>query len=184
MKRHILKKSEVLREGYVNGLKTAQRIINEMLVQTQGFDNDIDEFSTGTTSGKKHAIAVKDLKKLNERLFDAVWEGDIMGVQKALKAGADVNYKNESDLTPLREAVRRGHTEIVKFLLKRGAEVDVKDNLEGNTALIWAAFIGKKEICKLLLDNGANVNAVNDMGETAYDLAWKNGRKDCCQLLI
>lgn len=31
MKRRIIKKSEILREGYVKGLKKAQRIINEML---------------------------------------------------------------------------------------------------------------------------------------------------------
>lgn len=31
MRKRILKKSEVLREGYIKGLKHAQRIINEML---------------------------------------------------------------------------------------------------------------------------------------------------------
>lgn len=31
MKRRIIKKSEVLREGYIKGLKKAQKIINEML---------------------------------------------------------------------------------------------------------------------------------------------------------
>lgn len=31
MKKRVLKKSDILREGYVNGLKEAQRIINEQL---------------------------------------------------------------------------------------------------------------------------------------------------------
>lgn len=35
MKRRIIKKSEVLREGYVKGLKKAQSIINEMLGEVE-----------------------------------------------------------------------------------------------------------------------------------------------------
>lgn len=35
MKKRILKKSDLLREGYVKGLKKAQRIIKEMLEQSE-----------------------------------------------------------------------------------------------------------------------------------------------------
>lgn len=34
MKERLLKKSDVLREGYVKGLKEAQRIINEMIAES------------------------------------------------------------------------------------------------------------------------------------------------------
>lgn len=53
MRKRILKKSEVLREGYVKGLKKAQAVINEMLVQTQGFDEGELEGDTFTYNGKK-----------------------------------------------------------------------------------------------------------------------------------
>lgn len=35
MRRRVLRKNEVLREGYINGLRKAQRIINEMLREEQ-----------------------------------------------------------------------------------------------------------------------------------------------------
>lgn len=43
MKKKLQKKSEVLREGYVKGLRKAQRTINEMLSQVQGFDDEEPE---------------------------------------------------------------------------------------------------------------------------------------------
>lgn len=57
MKKRIVKKSEVLKEGYLKGLRRAKRIISEMLAQSQGFNNDFDEFNTKSISGKFGADA-------------------------------------------------------------------------------------------------------------------------------
>ncbi len=46
---------------------------------------------------------------------------------------------------------QEGHTEGVKLLLDKGADVNVADS-KGNTALIVASFNGHEEIAKLLLD--------------------------------
>lgn len=46
MKKKMLKKSEVLREGYIKGLKKAQSIINEM-ARGRVFDDDTTEFING-----------------------------------------------------------------------------------------------------------------------------------------
>jgi ankyrin repeat protein len=47
-----------------------------------------------------------------------------------------------------------GHKEIVDILIKRGAEVNVK-NKNGQTPLNNATRIGHKEIMELLIENGA-----------------------------
>jgi ankyrin repeat protein len=47
-----------------------------------------------------------------------------------------------------------GDLEKVKQLLAKGAHVDAKDNL-GGTALMLAAFMGHKEVVKLLKSYGA-----------------------------
>ena len=48
--------------------------------------------------------------------------------------------------------------EITELLLSKGADVNIKD-IQGKTALIFAATYGNKEIVELLLSNGADVNA-------------------------
>lgn len=64
MKKRIIKKSEVLKEGYLNGLRRAKMIISEMLAQSQGFNNDFDEFDTKSISGKFGANAESEQNAL------------------------------------------------------------------------------------------------------------------------
>lgn len=82
MRKRILKKSEVLREGYMKGLKKAQRIINEMLVQSQGFDDD-DELNSYSYNGKKND-RFTDGENLNKIFVDAILHGNMMKIKKAL----------------------------------------------------------------------------------------------------
>ena len=64
----------------------------------------------------------------------------------------------------------KGHTEIVKALLDKGADVNAKSK-DGVTALMWASQDGHTEIVKaLLIDKGADVNAKSEKGWTAFDV--------------
>jgi ankyrin repeat protein len=56
-------------------------------------------------------------------------------------------------------AASRGHFEVVKLLLEKGANVNAKQPDDGRTALIWAAETGHSEVIRLLLEKGADVNA-------------------------
>src|SRR5688572_8115212 len=58
-------------------------------------------------------------------------------VALCLELGADVNATNSMGLTALLGATNRGSNDIIEFLVKRGARLDVKDK-EGRTALRWA----------------------------------------------
>ena len=60
-------------------------------------------------------------------------------------------------------AAHYGHTEIVNFLLEKGANIH-QDNA-GETPLYWAARWGHTEIVKLLLDAGANINQADKYGQ-------------------
>ncbi|HEX9760646.1 MAG TPA: ankyrin repeat domain-containing protein [Candidatus Acidoferrales bacterium] len=90
-----------------------------------------------------------------EEFFAAVRRGDLSAVRAALDAGMDVNAKYRYGATALFPACDRGHVEIVKLLLERGAEVNVQDTFYRATPLGWAANKGHAEIIKLLLDKGA-----------------------------
>jgi ankyrin repeat protein len=58
-------------------------------------------------------------------------------VKLCWELGMDVNAVNSMGLTALHGAANRGSDEIIRFLVEKGARLDVKDN-EGRTPLTWA----------------------------------------------
>ena len=107
-------------------------------------------------------------------IHDVAWKGDLAGVQRELKKGADVNAKDYLGRIPLHHAARWGHKKVAELLISEGADVDAMDD-DGWTPLHYAAVFGRKEIAELLIDNGADVNAKRSDGSTSLD--WAIGRK-------
>ena len=66
--------------------------------------------------------------------------------------------KTNNGLTALMLAAMKDHTEVVKLLLEKGAEVNAKESTDSATALMMAANNGHAEVVKLLLEKSANVN--------------------------
>ena len=56
--------------------------------------------------------------------------------------------------------------------------------MEQVTALMWAADIGNTEIAQLLLENGADIDAVNFKGHTALIIAVRKEKLDMVKFLI
>jgi len=70
-------------------------------------------------------------------LTQAVTSGDANAVRAALATGADVNERNNGGQTALILAVIFGHTDLVRLLVKSGANPHLRDNL-GLDAVEWA----------------------------------------------
>ena len=75
---------------------------------------------------------------------------------------------------PLVDAVKAGNAEAVETLLADGVSVRMAE-VDGTTALHWAAHHDRLEIAGLLLDAGAEVDATNRYGVTPLALASVNG---------
>ena len=105
----------------------------------------------------------------NVNLNLAVLQGNLNAVKQHIKAGTDLNEKDQFGSTPLIIAVTFGKNEIVKELIKAGADLNLTNN-EGSSPLHIAAFFARTEIVKVLLDNGANKYLRNIAGSTAYDI--------------
>ncbi len=90
-------------------------------------------------------------------LLDAALRGNIRQVQALLEKGVDVNSEQTKGTTALWPAAANGHTEIVKLLLKRDADLNAKTHLKGKdyTPLSAAKEMGRTEIIKLLKEYGA-----------------------------
>ena len=104
-------------------------------------------------------------------LCDAVKNGDLQAVREQLTNGVDINAgDSEFGVTPLSWAVLLDDTEIAKFLIEKGADVNMK-NRDGSTPLHSAAFLGRAEIAELLIQKGADVSPKNYRDETPLDVS-------------
>jgi ankyrin repeat protein len=96
-----------------------------------------------------------------------------------------MNVKNMNGRTQLHHCAENGFTSSVKRLLSiRNINVNVKDDVYGWTPLHEAAWKGHVEIIRLLLQNGAEVNAKNNYGYTPLHYAACNGHIDILHLLV
>ena len=120
---------------------------------------------TGTLCGVAEVVAADSLEcpagtlltngltaaELNMTLRMAARGGDATRVCEALKRGAEVNDNlDDSEFTPLQEAVSGGHLEAAKVLLANGAEVNKRKDGAGHSPLDLAARDGEAEIAALL----------------------------------
>ena len=101
------------------------------------------------------------------KFWAAARRGDAAEVKKQLDAGVDVNTPFRYGATALTYACDRGHLDVVKLLLERGARVDVKDSFYSFTPFDLAMRPAMGEpgdghvaILGLLLAKGAGSRSV------------------------
>ncbi|KAL4452016.1 hypothetical protein ABPG75_007678 [Micractinium tetrahymenae] len=102
--------------------------------------------------------------------------GPLLAVMRRLMdAGATVSCLAADRKQPLHYAAEwaEGRTEVMDFLLGRGADVNAVD-AEGCSLLIIAAYRGDLPAMRFLLRRGARVDVADNDGETAlhYVLVW------------
>ncbi|KAI9796740.1 MAG: Ankyrin repeat domain-containing protein 44 [Piccolia ochrophora] len=96
----------------------------------------------------------------------------------------------EVGCTPLLLAATHGHDTTIGLLLDKGAVIDARSP-DLRTALCMASqgsheWMGKSHLpaVQLLLQRGAEVDAVDEIGRTPLKLATLNGEKDIMQTLV
>jgi len=101
----------------------------------------------------------------NQDLYDAIEQGDLKRVQGLLRQGADAN------------STSRGF----QFLSARDPDRRRRFDVP---PLIRAVQLDQPEIAAALLDNGADVNARDDVGTPALMLAARRGQVTLVKLLL
>ncbi|XP_020851927.1 ankyrin repeat and SOCS box protein 3 isoform X3 [Phascolarctos cinereus] len=81
-------------------------------------------------------------------------------------------------------AVENGHVDVVKLLLRHGADVNGSHSMCGWNALHQAAFQEYTELIKLLLKKGANKECQDDFGITPLFVAAQYGKLESLNVLI
>ncbi|XP_051884984.1 protein phosphatase 1 regulatory subunit 12A isoform X4 [Pristis pectinata] len=113
---------------------------------------------------KKQGIDVEVARKEEEQRM-------IQDARQWLNRGKleDVRHP-KTGASALHVAAAKGYLEVMKLLIQAGFDVNSRDN-DGWTPLHAASHWGKEEICRLLVENLCNMQAVNKVGQTAFDVA-------------
>ncbi|CAF0726075.1 unnamed protein product [Brachionus calyciflorus] len=118
-------------------------------------------------------------------LMEASSNGNLECVKILVECGlANVNtYSAEFKETALTLASYKGHVDVVRYLLEKGADCEHKTD-EMHTALMEACMDGHVEVAKILIENGASVNMPPDAFESPLTLAACGGHVELADLLI
>ncbi|MEI0604086.1 ankyrin repeat domain-containing protein [Brachyspira alvinipulli] len=136
-------------------------------------DNDVFNLNTNTT--KEQAIESAKDKKYYEiekllssedsnnidgydELMNAVSKGDMKALEKLIKDDTDLN-KQYDKITPLNLAAARNDKEMVKFLVEKGADINLEDGY-GYTPLIIAIKYRNIGLAKNIIDLKPDLNAI------------------------
>jgi truncated hemoglobin YjbI len=121
-------------------------------------------------------------------LHFAAGAGCLEVVTLLLRLGVDPNLPGRGEHTPLycvaNECASETGPEMVRALVRAGADVNACSGVTRATALHIAARRGHVEIARALLDSGASVNARDRKGDTPLQRAMNCRKNEVSQLLL
>ena len=129
-------------------------VVSLAILLTLGCSREDDAASVATPSAT-----------LEYNLYLAAVENDLELARVTIQEGVNVNAgqvwskAGVTNVTPLDQAVNRGHIEMTNLLLDNGADVNVQTLPSRSTPLHAAAYQGYFPLVVLLVERGADINA-------------------------
>lgn len=110
--------------------------------------------------------------------------GWVAAMELLVECGADLNASNDEGLTALHIAAQKDQGLAISCLLEKGVDIDSFG--AHKTPLMWAAFYGRANALKVLLENGANqfLSDEDEVGHTALMDAASYTNLEVVQLLV
>ena len=138
--------------------------------------------------GADHMIRdINEFTPLHEASYSGVF-GCLATQQILLDRGAHINastYKLFSGSTPLHLAVKGNHMECVRELVKRGANIEARNNYRCTPAHEAAFHNHTSDILRILVnDGGANIKASDHRHETPLHKAVAGNKADNVRFLL
>ncbi len=99
-----------------------------------------------------------------------------------LGAGADPLFGGTEGVPPILKAVEKGSVAILPVLTRHG--FDLNQNVNGDTLLEWAIEYKRMDWLNGLLEEGANIDELDEDGRTPLMMAVETGQEDAVRLLL
>ena len=111
--------------------------------------------------------------------------GRLDNIKMLMQNGADIQASSSDGSTVLHFASRNSNQEVVEFLLKLNEiSVNATDNLN-QTPLMHACYDGGRlDNIKMLMQNGADIQASNSNGLTVIHFASRNSNQEVVEFLL
>lgn len=110
------------------------------------------------TSGQTTTSQIKKLIKAD----------DLKTISQLIENGLDINTTFKGQSTLLHFAAEYGKFDIAKFLVDKGANLNLQDNAKNTPLMVsTSVFTQHDSISVLLINKGANLNIVGSSGSTA-----------------
>lgn len=162
--------------------KTKETSENNLL-EIVKFINDKDGISLSNLVNKSN---VDSFDSTGVSLISlAVMTGDLNIVKIIGEKDANPNIKNRTSMesTPLMMASGYKSLEIAKYLIEKGANIDLQDN-NGDPVIHWSAYYGNVLFTKLMLDNNAKTNLKSIHSDGVMQVALKEWQDSIVDLLL
>ena len=101
-----------------------------------------------------------------------------------VEKGAKLEPRDARQKTPLHLAAMNDRKDAVAALLKRGAALETRDDYLRTALVLCARERGMAATGRVLIEAGADVNAVDKFGEGALGLAAWRGKREFVDLLL
>lgn len=122
--------------------------------------------------------------RLSNALVCAVSDGNARRVCRLLARGADPNTYSQFDDTVTTIAVMCKYYDVLGHLIAAGADVSAASRFTKITPLMWASLLGDEKSARMLVEKGADPNAVNFSDCTALMLAVAGGHYEVVKILV
>jgi hypothetical protein len=122
-------------------------------------------------------------------LLQAAERDDVPGLQRALDAGAPLDGRDARGRTALLAAVQAGHEAAARWLVRRGADINLQDEIDDSPFLLAGARGRTGVLADMLLpptgsDTRPDYRRLNRYGGTALIPACHYGHVETVRLLL
>lgn len=170
----------IMRELIKNGVKVNARNIRNETPLFRAIQNSLRS-AVDLLLSYNADVNIAEIEKRKTCLILATEKEEWTIAEELLKKGADVNVEDETGNSPLFNAAYNYNLQLVDTLKERGAIFN-KTNL--NECLHRACTDGHLRFVQRFLEEGAEINAQNSLGETPLLISLKEGDVELTNFLL
>jgi ankyrin repeat protein len=132
------------------------------------YKDEYEKYKKSKKLNQAKPLVVTPFKQAKNSILKFSQNRSVKKMKTAFRKGADINEINSLGKNALFHAVNYNSINMVKFLIERGINVNLKDK-EGKTVLMSCY---NPKILEILIDSGVSINEVDNKGRNA--LFYKN----------